>query len=275
MANLMVLQMTSCPDVESNLAFVESQLAGLTVTEPTMVVLPECFACFGGGDNAQANIAETIGNGPVQQRLAQLAKTFGVWIVAGSFPTRNSFDHRFSASCLVFNDQGELIADYQKIHLFDVQVADNTGRYAESASTQPGNKIVCFDSPFGRVGVAICYDLRFAGLFQAMGEIDVLVLPAAFTAVTGQAHWLPLLRARAIELQCYVAAANQTGIHANGRQTYGHSSVISPWGEVLVELPAATGLVGTKIDYALLADIRQRMPVGQHNCFRSTFVEPR
>ncbi|WP_340678885.1 carbon-nitrogen hydrolase family protein [Paraglaciecola sp.] len=284
MAKLIALQMSSSPNVKANLDFVEQQLKHLSVDEPSLVVLPECFACFGASEQAILQVAEKRGEGPVQQRLSELAKRYKVWLAAGSFPLLSSrepsnheegHENKYTASCLLFDEQGVLQAEYQKIHLFDVQVADNTGSYKESRSTEPGKQLVVIDSPFGKLGLAICYDIRFAGMFQAMSQLaqlDVLILPAAFTHLTGSAHWHALLKARAIENQCYLVAANQTGEHANKRQTYGHSCIISPWGETLAELPIDTGLITAIIDFNALSVIRTNMPVAQHNKFRSYLV---
>jgi nitrilase len=273
--NIVAIQMSSSPVVEDNLLFVEQQLKLLPPQRPCLVVLPECFACFGGGDKLILDIAEDLHSGPIQHKLKQLAKQYGIWLVAGSLPLLSPIENKFTASCLLINDQGEMVEEYQKIHLFDVQVADNTGTYLESSHTQAGNKLVVTNTPFGNLGLAICYDIRFAGMFAAMSQIaqlDVLTLPAAFTQQTGQAHWHSLLRARAIENQCYIVAANQTGEHRNKRQTYGHSCIISPWGEKMVELPHDTGMIHAPIDHSLLADIRTKMPVYQHNKFRSHLV---
>lgn len=275
MAKVVAIQMTSGPDVEINLGFIEQQLHALVVDEPTLVVVPECFACFGAGDSALLTIAETLGEGPVQQRLSHLAQQYGIWLAAGSFPLKCADPNKYTASCLLFDDQGQRQAEYQKIHLFDVQVADNTGTYKESRYTQAGSALVVIDSPFGKLGLAICYDVRFAGMFQAMADIaqiDVLALPAAFTYLTGEAHWHTLVKARAIENQCYVVAANQTGVHTNNRQTYGHSCIISPWGETLAELPAQTGLISAHLDRHALDTIRRNMPIANHNKFRSYLV---
>lgn len=272
---IVAMQMTSSPLVVDNLLFVEQQLKLLPVSRPCLVVLPECFACFGGGDKAMLDIAEHLHTGPIQLKLKQLAKQHGVWLVAGSLPLLCPTADKFTASCLLINDQGEIVEEYQKIHLFDVQVADNTGTYLESRSTQAGSKLIVINTPFGHLGLAVCYDIRFAAMFVAMNQIaqlDVLVLPAAFTQLTGQAHWHSLLTARAIENQCYVVAANQTGKHRNKRQTYGHSCIISPWGEKLAELPHDSGMIYAQIDHQLLADIRSNMPVYQHNKFRSHLV---
>ncbi|WP_158965662.1 carbon-nitrogen hydrolase family protein [Paraglaciecola sp. L3A3] len=275
MANIVAIQMTSTPDVAENLQFVEQQLLDLPAQRPCLVVLPECFACFGAEDNKAFDIAEVKGNGPVQDRLSELAKEFNVWIVAGSFPLLCKTPNKYTASCLLFNNLGEIIDEYQKIHLFDVTVSDNTGTYKESRFTQAGNSLTVVSTPFGNLGLAVCYDIRFAAMFVAMSQqmpMDVLALPAAFTQQTGLAHWQSLLAARAIENQCYLIAADQTGIHANQRQTYGHSCIISPWGEVLANLPTDTGLIHSQINHNLLDDIRSKMPVHQHNQFRSQLV---
>lgn len=273
--SIVAVQMRSSPRVEDNLLFVEQQLRLLPSHRPCLVVLPECFACFGGGDELILDIAEDLHHGPIQYKLSQLAKQYGIWLAAGSLPILCSTAHKFTASCLLINDRGETVEVYEKIHLFDAKVADNTGTYLESSCTQAGNKLVVTSTPFGNIGLAVCYDIRFAGMFEAMNQIaqlDVLILPAAFTQQTGQAHWHSLLQARAIENQCYVVAANQTGKHRNKRQTYGHSCIISPWGEKLVEVPHDTGMIHAQIDHQLLADIRSKMPVYQHNKFRSHLV---
>ncbi len=271
---LTALQMVSVPEVEENLKQVDNLISAIAKPQPTLVVLPECFASFGSADASLLDIAEPIGTGMIQNRLSEIAKKYKVWIVSGTLPTQVPGDkHRFHANCLVFDDQGVVRADYQKIHMFDVQVADNTGSYLESKYTCPGNKItVVEDTPFGRLGVAVCYDVRFPGLFQAMGEIDVLALPAAFTQKTGEAHWHPLLQARSIEKQCYLIAANQGGEHRNGRMTYGHSCIYSGWGELLTEIRQGSGCVSAEMNFEQLQQIRANMPVIQHNRFRSELV---
>lgn len=267
--------MNSTDKVEDNLLFVEQQLQSLKTDSSCLVVLPECFACFGGKEHQLLDISEDLGHGPIQSKLMELAKQYKVWLVAGSMPITCNLKDKYTASCLLINSEGELVDEYQKIHLFDVQVADNTGSYFESRNTQAGNKLVVVNTPFGILGLAICYDIRFAAMFQAMANIhklDILTLPAAFTQKTGSAHWDALLTARAIENQCYLVAANQTGEHRNKRQTYGHSCIISPWGEKLAELPTQTGLIQSPIDHNLLTEIRNNMPVYQHNKFRSHLV---
>lgn len=273
-AQVVALQMVSCPEANTNLDTIDRLLAQLEVNAPTLVVLPECFACFGAPDKFQLEVAESLGDGPIQARLAQMAKHYGVWIVAGTMPIKTANPDKFAAACLLFNDRGEQLARYDKIHLFDVQVADNTGSYLESRYTQAGDSVVAIDTPFGRLGLAVCYDVRFPGLFQAMEQIDLLALPAAFTAATGAAHWHGLLQARSIEKQCYVVAANQGGVHNNGRETYGHSLIYSPWGELLGQHEQGPGLVTGMLDLQKIAAIRTKMPISQQNRFRSHFVKP-
>ena len=261
MARVAALQMCSTTDVQHNLDVVEEYARQLAGDEPTLLVLPECFVCFGGADKSLLNIAEIRGDGPIQQRLASIARAAGIWLVAGTIPLWNQSKNKFTASCLIYDDNGHVVTEYQKIHLFDVNVADNTGRYQESKYTQAGQTLTVFDSPFGRMGIAVCYDLRFPAMFQAMQPLDIICLPSAFTYATGKAHWQALLQARSIENQSYVVAANQSGEHENGRRTYGHSQIWSPWGELLAEKPTETGIISARVDHNYLAQIRKNMPV--------------
>jgi predicted amidohydrolase len=277
MTDLVAIQISSTPSIEQNLVLVERQLAALP-EKPQLVVLPECFACFGSRDKAQTEIAEKLGNGPIQSALSELAKRYNKWIVAGTVPIKptdldagESDSQKFYAASLVYNNDGVRVSRYDKIHLFDVSVNDNTGRYKESATTLPGEKVVTFDSPWGTVGQIICYDVRFPELIQQMPQLDVLVVPSAFTRRTGEAHWHALLQARSIENQCYVVASDQTGVHNNGRETYGNSCIYSPWGELLANLPTNEGWVAAKYDNVLLANIRKEMPIQQHKNNRKPF----
>ncbi|GAA0856566.1 carbon-nitrogen hydrolase family protein [Aliiglaciecola litoralis] len=270
MAKLVACQMVSSPDVHTNLDTVRRLVAQQQPGD--LVVLPECFACFGASDKYLLSVAEKKGEGQIQTCLSQLAKQYGVWIVAGTVPLRCEDQQKYTASCLIYNDQGDCVEEYQKIHLFDVQVQDTTRNYKESKYTQAGSRLVVVDSPFGKLGIAVCYDVRFAGLFQAMGQIDVLALPAAFTQTTGEAHWHALLRARAIEKQCYLVAAGQGGKHENGRETYGHSCVISPWGTISEEIQKGEGAISAHFDKSEITRIRASMPVHEHNQFRSYLV---
>ncbi len=271
MSQLIVLQMVSVPDMDANLDFVEQQLARLA-PGPKLVVLPECFAYFGGKDRDQLALAEPLGQGPIQQRLARLARQYGAWLVTGTLPIQSREAARFYASSLLLDDQGQLRARYDKMHLFDVQVADSTGTYQESKTTVPGQAPTVVDTPFGRIGMAVCYDVRFAELFAfyRQAQVDILTLPAAFTAKTGQAHWDLLCRARAIEGQCYLLAANQGGDHANGRQTWGRSLIAGPWGQLLGQLELGTGALCASLDTGELARIRQAMPLDRHRRFTLT-----
>ncbi len=272
MVNLVAIQMTSMPNVDENLASVERAMREANVPKNSLVVLPECFAYFGGRDKAQLAIAEIKGQGPIQEKLSHLARHFQCYLVSGTFPVVTDNPDKFSAACMLFGPEGDVLADYRKIHMFDVSVSDNTGSYRESRTTEAGNEVVTVQTPIGHIGLAVCYDVRFPGLFSAMGDIDILVLPAAFTQRTGEAHWQPLLQARAIEKQCFLLAANQVGVHSNGRETYGHSMVLSPWGETLAELATEKGVVTAQVDIAERETIKQNMPVAEHNRFRSHFV---
>lgn len=272
MVNLVAIQMTSTPDVEENLAQVESELAKLHSDTPPLVVLPECFACFGTRDRELLDVAEGVGDGMIQQRLSQMAKKYGCYLVSGTFPMKASTKDKFTATCQLYGPDGDCLADYKKIHLFDVAIDDNTGSYKESKYTEAGTEVVTVETPIGNIGLAVCYDVRFSGLFNAMGDIDILVLPSAFTQHTGQAHWDSLVRARAIEKQCFVVAANQTGQHENGRKTYGHSLIISPWGDTLAELPTQIGAIQASCELSDRQKLKSQMPVQQHNRFRSNFV---
>jgi predicted amidohydrolase len=277
MTDLVAIQITSTPSIELNLALIENQIKQLA-NKPQLVVLPECFAFFGGRDKAQIDIAETADNGPIQSALSALAKRYNKWIVAGTVPIKplknkiESFvKEKFYAASLVYDSEGMLVSRYDKIHLFDVSVNDNTGHYQESATTLPGQNVITFESPWGTVGQIVCYDLRFPELIQKMPQLDVLVVPSAFTRTTGEAHWHPLLQARSIENQCYVVASDQTGVHYNGRETYGNSCIYSPWGELLANLPVNQGWVAAKYDKTLLATIRKEMPIQQHKHNRKPF----
>lgn len=277
MAELHAVQLVSGPDVGENLQQVRQLLREkIWRDNDNLVVLPECFACFGAGDKRQSEISEHKGLGPIQKALSEFALEFKIWLIAGTVPLKTREGEKFSASSLVFNPQGECVAEYQKMHLFDVTVADSTRNYQESRFTSPGNQVVVVEqTPFGRIGLSVCYDLRFAGLYQAMGLVDVIVAPSAFTAVTGAAHWQTLIQARAIEKQAFLVAANQGGVHQNGRETFGHSQVISPWGESLAMQAQGVGIISTPFDANRLTQIRAAMPVSEHNKFRSSLIENR
>ena len=279
--NVYVLQMCSTPNVSDNLFFI-TQLLRDTSADLTnaIVVLPECFAAFGASDSKNQQIAEPLNNGEIQTQLSALAKKYAIYLVAGTLPILDDADYADNKSnkvkpvTLVYSPQGELITHYQKIHLFDVDVEDGVGSYRESDNWIAGDKLVCFDTEFGKVGLAICYDLRFPGLFQALKDqsVDVIVLPSAFTEKTGAAHWQVLLQARAIENQVYMVGCNQAGTHQNGRQTFGHSMIVDPWGTVIFNAEKELGLFGAELSQNSLTKVRQAMPIKKHNKFVSRYI---
>lgn len=260
--------MTSSPNPQDNLKTIESLLEQLPAARPQLVVLPEACLCFGAGDKRQRELAELPGSGPLQQGLSNLASKFGVWIVGGTIPLVDCAEaKKFSAASLVYNPQGECVARYNKMHLFDVDVADNTRSYRESNWTAAGTEVVTVETEFGTLGLAVCYDVRFAELFRALRSsgAEIFVLPSAFTQVTGAAHWHVLTRARAIEQQCFMVAAAQAGVHENGRETYGHALVIDGWGRILAEANEHHSQVATaQVQLDELAKIRQDIPVAKH-----------
>ena len=264
---LTALQMSSRPDPQDNLAIVAKLLEQLPAARPQLVVLPEAFSCFGAGDRAQLAMAEPYKDGEVQKQLAALAKKHEVYLVGGTLPV--DAGERFSAASILFGPDGAILNRYDKIHLFDVDVADNTKEYRESKWTQPGSKVVTTETDFGVVGMAVCYDLRFPELFRALRQAgsQIIVLPSAFTQVTGKAHWHALVRARAIEQQVFIVAPGQVGEHANGRETFGHSIIVNPWGEILAEQELDEGVVSVSVDVADIEPIRKQMPVAQQNQF--------
>ena len=269
---LVAIQLNGAADWPVNKEKLAGLLEQLPVGRPLLVQLPENAVVFGNRD-AVRRWAEPLGSGPVQDTLSGWAREFGIWLVVGSMPTLIDGSERWHSTCLVYDDQGRQVAHYHKLHLFDVDVADGHGRYRESDSYAPGNDLCVVDSPFGRLGLSICYDLRFPELYRALRErgADILMVPSAFTRVTGQAHWLPLLQARAIENQCYVLAAAQFGEHAGGRQTWGHSIILDPWGEICACLPRGEGLILASLDRQRLDSLRRQMPVAQHARLRAVW----
>lgn len=260
------VQMATGPNVGANLLEVERLVRDVVEEGAELVVLPENFAFMGREDRDQLTIREAEGDGPLQAFLGRLARQFGVWLVGGTIPLEAKDPDRVRAACLVFDDRGERVARYDKIHLFDVNLPGLDERYHESAVIEPGSEPVVIDSPFGRLGLAVCYDLRFPELFRRLLDEDaeILVVPSAFTAVTGKAHWEPLMRARAIENLAYVAAAAQGGFHVNGRETHGHSLIVDPWGTILAQVPRGPGFVCASIDREFLESVRRSFPTIHH-----------
>ena len=262
------LQMASGPQLQANLMEAGRLIKEAAAQGAEMVVLPETFVLMGKQEQERLAIAETAGDGPIQQFLQQQAQKYKVWIVAGTIPIRSDDpDHAYATSFL-YNAQGEVVARYDKIHLFDAMVGENRDTYTESAATKPGTQPVVVDTPFGRLGMSVCYDLRFPELYRRLSEAgaQILVVPAAFTDITGKAHWEVLLRARAIENLCYVVAAAQGGYHVNGRTTYGHSMVVDYWGNILNMREKGAGIVTASLDLASLEQQRKTFPVLSHRC---------
>lgn len=260
------VQMTSTRDVAANLREAGRLVADAAAQGAKLVVLPENFSFLGATDADRVAAIEQSGNGPAQRFLAETAERLGLWIVGGTIPIRDGGDRASSRSLLVGPD-GRVAAHYDKIHLFDVDIPDRPSeRYSESATTLAGTRVVAAKTPLARLGMTVCYDIRFPALFHRLSVLgtDIVAVPAAFTVPTGEVHWLALLRARAIESLVYVVAAGQWGEHAGGRKTYGHSLILGPWGELLAELPAGPGVVCADLDMIRLEELRQRFPTVQH-----------
>lgn len=260
-----VIQMSAEGNVQNNLAMVADLISQAKKAGARLVVLPENFY-FMGRSSERLDYAEKIGAGPLQAFLAQQAKTHQLVIVAGTIPLCSPRDDRIFSCCLVFNEEGQYITHYNKIHLFDVSVPEGEA-HLESAIFTPGDKVVVAKTTLASIGLSICYDLRFPELFRKLLEqqAQLLTVPAAFTYVSGKAHWLTLLKARAVENQCYVLAANQCGEHRRKFKTYGHSVIIDPWGNVLVEADDSTvGVYSAEIDLESQQQLRQSFPVLEH-----------
>ena len=260
------IQMASGPNIGANLLEAERLIEEAVSQQARLLVLPENFALMGKTENDKVQAREMDNNGAIQTFLAEQAARHGVWLVGGTIPMVASDANKVRATCLVFNDAGKQVARYDKIHLFDVELVDSDEQYTESETIEPGDEVVVIDSPFGRMGVAVCYDLRFPELFRQQLEegMEILVLPSAFTAITGRAHWEVLVRARAIENLCYVVAPDQGGYHLNGRETYGHSMIVDPWGTVLNSLARGPGVVCADIELGRLNSARRNFPSIEH-----------
>jgi len=256
------VQMASGPQVEANLKEAARLIAKAAEAGAQLVVLPEYFPIMGMSENDKLAVREQPGVGAIQDFLAGQARTHRIWLVGGSIPLLANDAAKVRNALLVFNDRGEQVARYDKIHLFNLELGNE--QYHEARTIEAGDQIVTVETPFGRMGLAICYDLRFPELFRAMKNVDFFVLPAAFTATTGKMHWEVLVRARAIENLAYVIASAQGGYHVNGRETHGHSMIVDPWGRVLDELPRGSGVVVADINPAYQASIRASLPALSH-----------
>jgi deaminated glutathione amidase len=259
-----LIQMCSGVDVDVNLATVATRIAQASASGARMVALPENFVLMPRQSRALLDCARER-SGEIDAFLAQQARQHGIVLIGGSFPAPTDDATRVHGSCRVYDEHGTRLAAYQKMHLFDVAVTE-TESYRESDYTAHGEHVASVDTTLGKIGLSICYDMRFPELYRRLvGEgARILSVPSAFTVPTGRAHWEVLLRARAIENQCFVIAPAQAGEHENGRKTFGHSMVISPWGEVLACLPDGEGVCGADIDLSLIDDIRTRLPALSH-----------
>ncbi len=264
------LQMTSGREVKANLQATAKLISQACAQGAQLLVLPENFALMAENDEDKLKAAEALGSGPIQEFLAKQAVQHHICLVGGSIPLLSPDPHKTYNACLVYNEKGEQAACYQKIHLFDAQVKPGVEVYEESSSVYPGKETVVLETSLGRLGLAICYDLRFPELFRALSEqgAELIAVPTAFTVKTGQAHWEVLMRARAIENFCYLIGACQTDTHENGRKTYGHSLIIDPWGTVLNCLPSGTGLVEAEVSLEYLKQLRADFPVHTHRRLR-------
>ena len=272
------VQMVSTADIHQNLEAAARLITKAVDQAAKLVLLPENFAVLDGGPLKQFGEIQGDDNAMLQKFLSEQARGHGIFLVAGTIPliSRPALageeqpsllqDRRVRPACLVFNPEGIVIARYDKIHLFDVLVEDKQAKYSESRSFEPGETLVTLDTPLGHLGLSICYDLRFPELYRKLFEAgaEIVTVPSAFTRITGQAHWEPLLRARAIENQCYIVAANQGGKHNETRETYGHSMIIDPWGTVLDSVAQGEGVAIAEVDLERLAQIRRNMPISSH-----------
>jgi nitrilase len=253
------IQMVSAPEVETNIKSAERLIGEAAGAGARLVALPENFYIIGRHEGDKVKVREPDGKGPIQQFLADAARRHKLWIVGGTAPIETGKEDRILSACLVFDDSGKRVARYDKMHLFRFDGGGDE-RYDESRTLEPGSRPVAVNSPFGRLALSICYDVRYPELYRGLGEFDVMFVPSAFTVPTGRAHWEVLLRARAIENQAYVIAPAQGGLHGSGRRTYGHTMIVDPWGEVLAVRPEGEGVVLADIDLDKLREVRASLP---------------
>jgi len=260
-ARIAALQMISGPSVSQNLAIAEGLVADAALQGAQLALLPEYFPVI-GSDAQRLRARELFGQGPIQDWLAATAQKYGLWLVAGSIPLRTEERRKLRNSLLVYAPSGKCVARYDKIHLFGFQ--QGSERYDEAVFIEAGSTPMAVETPFARIALSICYDLRFPELYRQLGSVDLILLPAAFTETTGRAHWEILLRARAIENQCYVLAAGQGGRHASGRLTHGDSMIVDPWGEILDRKLKGAGVVIAELDHARIKQVRDSLPALSH-----------
>lgn len=262
------IQMASGPNVAANLAEAERLIQMAVNGGAKLVALPENFAIMGLNDGDKVEVSENPGKGPIQKFLAAQAKKHGIWLVGGSVPLACDEPGKVFNSCLVYDDKGKQVARYDKIHLFGLNLGNE--HYREEATIEAGKTVVVVETPFGRIGLSICYDLRFPELYRAMGDVDIILVPAAFTATTGKAHFETLVRARAIENLAYVIAPAQGGYHLSGRETHGDTMIVDPWGNVLDRLPRGSGVVIAGINRTYQEGLRKSLPALGHRSLDCT-----
>jgi len=260
------IQMASGPSVAANLSEAERLIEVAANQGAKLVVLPEYFAIMGMKETDKVAVREQEGKGPIQTFLSKIAKEHGIWLIGGSVPMVSNFPNKVRNSCLVYDDKGKQVARYDKIHLFGLDLGNE--HYHEENTIESGNAIQVVDTPFGKIGLSICYDLRFPELYRAMGEVNIIVIPAAFTETTGKAHWETLVRARAIENLSYVIAAAQGGYHLSGRETHGNSMIVDPWGVILDRLPRGSGVVIATMNPQYQASLRKSLPALKHRTIK-------
>ncbi|HTS53945.1 MAG TPA: carbon-nitrogen hydrolase family protein [Burkholderiales bacterium] len=256
------VQMASGPNVSANLNEARRLIEMAVEQGARLVALPEWFACMGLKDTDKLAIREKDGAGPIQQFLSDVARRHRIWLIGCSVPLESPESGRVHNSMLVYDDDGRRAARYDKIHLFSLDLGQE--RFSEERTIHPGNQVKVVDTPLGRIGLSVCYDLRFPELYRAMRDVDIIVVPSAFTETTGRAHWETLIRARAIENLAYVLAPAQGGYHLSGRETHGHSMIVDPWGVVVDRLPRGSGVVVAGINPVYQAQLRNSLPALKH-----------
>jgi deaminated glutathione amidase len=266
MFRVAAIQMASGPHVAANLQEAGRLIELAAGTGARIIALPEYFAIMGMKDTDKVAAREKDGTGPIQDFLAAEARRHRVWIVGGSVPLESGVPEKVRNACLVYDQEGRRVARYDKIHLFGFELGNE--RYSEERTIEPGERVVTLDSPYGKLGISVCYDLRFPELYRAMGEVDLIFVPSAFTETTGKAHWDTLIRARAIENLAYVVAPAQGGYHVNGRETHGHTMIVDPWGVVLDRLPRGSGVVVAGVNPTYQAKVRRSLPALAHRTVR-------
>jgi deaminated glutathione amidase len=261
------IQMASSPNVASNLTEAERLITIAVEQGAKIVVLPEYFCIMGAKESDKVGAREKAGDGPIQRFLSKMAHEFEIWLIGGTVPLVSNFPNKVRNSCLVYNDKGEQVARYDKIHLFGLDLG--TEHYHEENTIESGNEVVVVETPYGKIGLSVCYDLRFPELYRAMGAVDIIVIPSAFTETTGKAHWESLIRARAIENLCYVIAPAQGGYHLSGRETHGNSMIVDPWGVILDRLPRGSGVVIANINRDYQTSLRNSLPALKHRTIKT------